>query len=251
MGTLVSPETKPADILWPGEELVYRVRWGPITLGWITVRLHGLAAFEGSPVYYASTEIRSAPAVSALVDINGVYHSYFERVGSLLRSRYFWAQERDTGDSLLSEYRFDYARRRATTWRRSARNGSETRTFPLGERGQDGISTFFFTRFIVGSEARYEEPTWVSYRFGVTEMEPQPERCAVRIPAAPYPVAAWRLEGIAHFEGLLGFKGPYEGWFSADEARVPLRARLSVIVGHVTVELIRWKRGSWNPPRAP
>nr|BCX00551.1 MAG: hypothetical protein KatS3mg041_0597 [Bacteroidota bacterium] len=241
---------EPSRVFWSGEELAYRVRWGPLTLGWITVRLHGDTLFEGRTVRHASTEIRSVPAVSALVNISGVYHSYLEELDGLVRSRYFWSREQDRGDSVLSEYRFDYLRGRVLTIRRSLRGGVEERAFPLRGRGQDGISVFYFTRLVAGGQRRYDEPTWVSYRFGTTEIEPTAGLSVVRVPAVPYPVAAWCLRGVAHFEGLLGFKGPYEGWFSADEARVPLRARLSVIVGYVQVELIAWKRKGWNPPRA-
>jgi hypothetical protein len=44
--------------------------------------------------------------------------------------------------------------------------------------------------------------------------------------------------------------GDFEGWFSNDEARVPILAKMKVILGSITIELMRWKRAGWTPPRA-
>jgi hypothetical protein len=51
------------------------------------------------------------------------------------------------------------------------------------------------------------------------------------------------------FSGIYGLTGPFEGWFSNDDARVPIRANMEVMLGSVKVELIGWNRGGWNPPR--
>jgi hypothetical protein len=42
--------------------------------------------------------------------------------------------------------------------------------------------------------------------------------------------------------------GEFTGWFSDDEAAVPIKGKLNVLLGSVTVELIQWKRDSWSPP---
>jgi hypothetical protein len=43
--------------------------------------------------------------------------------------------------------------------------------------------------------------------------------------------------------------GDFVGWFSDDAAAVPIKGKLKVLLGNVTVELIRWNRKGWNPPQ--
>jgi len=48
--------------------------------------------------------------------------------------------------------------------------------------------------------------------------------------------------------GNYGLSGKFEGWFSDDDAHIPIKAKMNVYVGSVVIELVKWKRGSWNPP---
>jgi len=70
------------------------------------------------------------------------------------------------------------------------------------------------------------------------------------IDAVPYPVACRRIHGTAGWTGVYGLSGAFDGWFSDDDAHVPIIAKMSVYVGSVTLELVRWKRPGWNPPNA-
>jgi hypothetical protein len=58
------------------------------------------------------------------------------------------------------------------------------------------------------------------------------------------------FDGRADFVGIFGLTGGFEGWFSNDEARVPIMAKMKVLIGSVTIELMRWNRPGWTPPRA-
>ena len=42
----------------------------------------------------------------------------------------------------------------------------------------------------------------------------------------------------------------FQGFFSDDEAAVPIRAEAKVIVGSIVVELEEWERPGWIPPVA-
>jgi hypothetical protein len=59
------------------------------------------------------------------------------------------------------------------------------------------------------------------------------------------------LFGKANFtaSALAGFTGEFRGWFSNDEAAIPIYAELTISLGTIDVELEYWKRGPWNPPR--
>jgi hypothetical protein len=57
------------------------------------------------------------------------------------------------------------------------------------------------------------------------------------------------FEGRADFEGIFGMTGDFEGWFSNDEARVPILAKMKVIIGNIRIELTKWNREGWKPPK--
>ncbi len=75
------------------------------------------------------------------------------------------------------------------------------------------------------------------------------KRETVEVDAIEYPVDVVEFEGKAEFVGIFGLTGDFEGWFSNDEARVPIVAKMKVIIGSVTLELMEWKRPGWIPPR--
>jgi hypothetical protein len=48
---------------------------------------------------------------------------------------------------------------------------------------------------------------------------------------------------------LYGLGGKFEGWFSADDSRVPIKARMKVYLGNINIELKKWIRTDWTPPK--
>ena len=64
-----------------------------------------------------------------------------------------------------------------------------------------------------------------------------------------YDMAGIRIAGVADFVGVVGLTGEFEGWFSDDDARVPLKARFNIIIGSVTLELKSYIRPGWVPPK--
>ncbi len=70
------------------------------------------------------------------------------------------------------------------------------------------------------------------------------------VDAVNYPVGVVYFDGRADFTGIFGLTGGFEGWFSNDDARIPITAKLKVILGSVRVELTKWKRNAWTPPQA-
>jgi hypothetical protein len=65
-----------------------------------------------------------------------------------------------------------------------------------------------------------------------------------------YPIMTTHFDGTANWTGVYGLTGSFEGWFSDDAARVPIKAKMKVYIGSVTLELQSWKRGNWQPPKA-
>ena len=55
-----------------------------------------------------------------------------------------------------------------------------------------------------------------------------------------------RCNGTANFKGVFGLTGEFAGWFSDDEARIPLKSQMNVMIGSVTLELDSYKRKNWR-----
>ena len=64
-----------------------------------------------------------------------------------------------------------------------------------------------------------------------------------------YDVSSVYLEGFAYFTAVFGMTGDFSGWFSNDAARIPLKAKLKVKIGNVSLELKSWKRKNWTAPK--
>ena len=116
---------------------------------------------------------------------------------------------------------------------------------------QDGLSLFYFARAKLHSRGTLSIPTVVSEAKGITTIDFREERVHEEIDAVKYPIDLIHFEGEAGFVGIFGLTGGFEGWFSNDAACVPVLAKMKVLIGSVRIELVRWKRRSWEPPRFP
>jgi hypothetical protein len=76
------------------------------------------------------------------------------------------------------------------------------------------------------------------------------KKTSTEIDAVKYPVETIEFDGRADFVGIFGLTGGFSGWFSNDEAAVPIIAKMKVILGSIRLELVKWNRPGWVPPRA-
>lgn len=67
--------------------------------------------------------------------------------------------------------------------------------------------------------------------------------------AIDYHVAVIKIAGVADFVGLFGLTGEFISWLSADEARIPIKAQFNVSIGSISLELEKYKRTGWEPPK--
>jgi hypothetical protein len=113
----------------------------------------------------------------------------------------------------------------------------------------DGLSLFFFARDKLLSGQQFNVPTLIKEQKANSFLDFRNERTSVEVDAIDYPVDVVHFDGHLDFVGIFGLTGGFEGWFSNDEARVPIMAKMKVLIGSVTVELMKWNRQGWTPPR--
>jgi hypothetical protein len=91
-------------------------------------------------------------------------------------------------------------------------------------------------------------PTVSNEKIGETQFYPLRSRSKVNIDAWKNPIQVVELSGKMQLEGIFGLTGDFKGWFSDDDAAIPITSEMKVILGSVRIELKQWNRKGWNPP---
>lgn len=242
-----SPPRVMPPVMQEGEELIYNVRYGFFNLGQIKIRTTERQHTLAGTVYTARADINSYPKVP-FVDLHAVFESVID---SLMFSRWFTGKMKEDDRWDFSRYIFDYDRRAVRMEiGRFDTVISKRETLAVAGPHQDGLSLFFLARDQVMSGKKQTIPAIVTEKKVQTVLNFSGKQEKVEIDAVEYPVDAVYFDGTADFVGIFGLTGDFEGWFSNDAARVPIMAKMRVILGSVTLELMQWKRAGWTPPRA-
>jgi hypothetical protein len=229
-----------------GEELTYNVRYGFINLGQVRIRVLDKKLAPTYLAYNGKALIESYSGVP-FVDLKATFESLID---SAVFSRYFVGRNKDGKFWEYARYSFDYDNHRVITEVGHRDTIIEKRdTLPLETLYNDGLSLFFFARDRLYSGKKMNIPTLIKEAKVNTFIDFKNQRTSVEVDAIDYPVDVIEFEGDAEFVGLFGLTGEFSGWFSNDDARVPIKAKMKVIIGSITIELMDWKRPGWVPPR--
>ncbi len=246
MGT--SMLTAGTGLIYPGEELVYRVSYLNISLGTIKTVTEPYTTLDGRKVAKVKIFIDSHPNIP-FVSLHSIYESWID---TSVTFSYKFNANTMVEDNVweFDQYLFDYTSRKATLekWRKKEKLASKQ--FDITKHLNDGSSLLFCARAMLYSGKSYNIPTVIMEERVSTVINFAGNKAETEIDAVEYPVRTVYLNGDANWTGIYGLTGRFEGWFSDDEARIPIRAKMNLYVGSVTIELQSWKRGSWRPPQA-
>ncbi len=233
-------------VLCEGEELVYNVRYGFIDLGQVRIRTLARADVLGNHTIHTKALIDSYSGVP-FVDLHAIFESWID---SLMFSRRFVGKSKEGKSWEYSRYIFDYDANRVLV-EGGRRDTLVERRDTLAAEGkfQDGLSLFFFARDKLTSGRKMNIPCLIKEEKVNTYIDFENKRTSVEVDAVDYPVDVIEFAGTAEFVGIFGLTGDFDGWFSNDSARVPIMAKMKVIIGNITIELMGWKRPGWVPPR--
>ncbi len=248
-GLLYQTGTGPQPVMVGGEELVYEVRWSMFKLG--SIRIKTLPAKNPGSVF-------SSVAYSDSYDIPFVdFHAFStSEMDSTLYSTGASLYERKDNRWMRQIYYFTPTSRTFVTEHAVVRDihsaPLQTPTYDTlklsYDRFQDGTSILYFARAHARDVKPISVPTLVRGKAGTTNFYFPGERTTETIDAVSNPVKVIQIEGKAEFEGIFGLTGDFVGWFSDDSAAVPIKAKMKVILGSITLELKEWKRPGWSPP---
>lgn len=237
-----------SSVLQPGEELTYRVSYLNITLGTVKSIVQPYTTLDGKRVGKIKVIINSHPNIP-FVSLNSIYESWIDT--SATYSHKFNANtELGDGTWQFEQYLFDYISKTATIEKFKNKEKVSSKTFGIAKRYNDGSSLLFAARALLRSNKSYRLKCVIMDDTVNTLINYEGKREDVDIDASSYPVRTVYFAGDADWTGVYGLTGRFEGWFSDDEACIPIKAKMRVYVGSVTLELVAWKRNNWQPPRA-
>jgi len=235
-------------VFFPGEVIEYEVSFMGIKLGNITITSENVIDFKGKKVAKAKAEMKSNPGIP-FVSLHAFFDSWmdtrlthsYEFVGSTKGDENIWEKE---------TFYMDYDNKMITYEKKVSNVVQETKPIPFDKKVVDGCALFFLARQFTDLKKTIKVPTVIATGLSYTNLNFHGTKSEVKIPSVKYPVKTLYFDGKAEWEGVYGLKGYFKGWFSDDEARVPIKAQMNVYVGNVDIELVKWKRGSWQPPKA-
>jgi hypothetical protein len=230
-----------------GEDLIYNVSYAFIDIGQVRIKVLDKITEQNKSYYKAIVYIDSYKGVP-FVDLHAIYES------SIKPSIYsMWFRSRTKMDSQWKYvlYTYDYQNHNLCfehgIWGKQKIEKRDT--VQVDTVYQDGLSLFYFARANLMSQCKVNIPTVVSEEKVNTFISFSTERSGEKIDSVQYPIDVVHFRGKADFVGIFGLTGDFEGWFSNDAARVPILAKMKVLIGNVRIELRQWKREGWMPPR--
>jgi hypothetical protein len=236
-----------------GEEIEYSVHYSFFNIGVINFKVTGMEVRNGRNVYFVHAAIESNPSLSWLKELHVKFYSEIDEDAF----SYYWLGEDSSSKGIkYTRLKFDYENHKMhyESGKKLASGEykmEKRKTIPISSnRCQDGLSLFFYAREYVRQNKSDQVPTYMDTLGLTTEINFKNAFEKKEIDAASYPLSVVYFDGKADFTGIFGLTGGFEGWFSNDDARIPITAKLKVFLGSVRVELTKWKRNAWTPPYA-
>jgi hypothetical protein len=233
--------------LFVGEELTYLVSYSFMKLGEVKIKVRDKKERDGKTFYNAVAHIDSYSGIP-FVDIHQIYES---NISNKYYSDFFRGISKEKEPFSYTEYYFNYDEKKVRVKKGKfspAQVWTDT-TGIVNKFYQDGLSIFYYARMNSGQDTTVDVPCFVTEKNVTTKINFYKEITDVSIDAIDYDIECVRLDGEMNFISIFGLTGYFEGWFTNDEASIPVVAKMRVIIGNVRLELVKWNRKGWQPPK--
>lgn len=232
-----------------GEELQYNVSYSVFDIGLVKLQILDTATRNGNTVFRAKAFIDSYSGLP-FVDLHQVFYS---EMSPDALSQFFSTHTTTKPDRMpYVKYTFDYNKNKVFYESGTDPDAviSKTGETDISAEQLDGLSLFYFARKNFRQQKRISIPVFVSEKSYTTHFNFMNKVGTQEIDAVKYPVSINEFDGTSDFTGVFGLTGYFRGFFSNDNAGIPIVAKMKVILGSVHIELIKWTRPGWTPPRA-
>lgn len=227
----------PAKTIWykntpfkDGEVLLYKVKWGFIRLGTIEISQHIIDSSFSSR-YLVQLQAKST---NFRVILNA---------DSPTNSNFVLKQNKEK--EITTVYRCDPQEHLILmeSWEeeRLVRRSS----FFYEDAYYDPLGVIMMMRCLSASGLSVTLPTIVDFGVKDTDLNFTEVVKEIKVSAFDQPLKARQVKGIANWKAWAGINGPFKGWFSDDEAAIPLKIYLKIFLGSVILELEKLHRPDW------
>ncbi len=228
-----------------GEDFTYIVKYAFFNLGEVRIKVVDKEIINKTPVLKTIARMDSYEGLP-FVSLHQVYESYID--SSFYPKRFVGIM--NDKDTTITIYNFQNNKSiHVLRGYKNSDNYFVDSTASVSQKLQDGLSILFFARVNFGAANEITIPCFVNEKEEVTKIKYFSNDEPVSIESVDYEIDCKRLEGETDFVSVYGLTGRFEGWFSNDKNSVPIIAKMNVIIGNVTLELIDWNKNLWNPPR--
>jgi Protein of unknown function (DUF3108) len=230
-----------------GEELIYDVYYSFINIGWAKFNTTRVIGTKNR--YMCQAVLKSNEALPFVtVDFN--FTSEIEVLDNFVRPVKFISKEFRDGKVSIITYGFNYDSSSAYIKKIGFEGQTEyEERIPLYGVYQDGLSIFYFARFNFFSNKSVDVPVLINQDSSSIHINFNTAKTDIDIGEVNYDISSVYLDGSTNYKFVFGLTGDFSGWFTNDAARIPVKAKLKVKIGNVTLELKGWKRQGWNPPK--
>lgn len=232
-----------------GEELVYNVSYSFFDLGEVKLQIADTATKMGKRIFVAKAYIDSYSGVP-FVNLHQVFYS---EMTAAPYSVYFSVHNTaDPKETQYTRYAFQYPKNmmRYEFGTKQKPQTAQTGEISVTAFQQDGLSLFYYARTHIRAAEKVKTPIFINEKSFMTDFNFMGTIGTQKIEAVTYPVETIEFDGNANFIGIFGLTGYFQGFFSNDAAAVPIVAKMKVLVGSIHIELIKWNRPGWVPPKA-
>jgi len=236
-----------SNVIQIGEELVYEVSFLAIKLGTIKIITLPDSIINGEKLHNSKVYIQSNPNIP-FYSLRAIFNSYMDT--NLLVGKYF--------ECSIKEKNNDWGYQKITFKDKDFNNNLRNEKWYAKEKINDtiyenagkvidGSTLFFYARKHSNSIKIVKIPTLMDLEIGNTILRFTGKQEKIKIDVVKYPINTYYIEGKGEWKALYGLGDKFQGWFSVDDARVPIRATMNVYIGNVNIELKSWKRTNWEP----
>jgi tetratricopeptide (TPR) repeat protein len=217
----------------PNESLNYKVKYGFITLGWLNIRIEEEQIIEGKRVFPIIFYVNSNPSFDFILSLHHVYESYIDvNTMNAIKSRLYTPDE---ANYLIRNYYFDYDKNIFTSYGIHADGRFRRVIKDLPRTAQDPTSMLYFARGVISNRMGGTTTVVIDeeYKYGHIKYLNETEELDI----GDEEIEALKIFARADFNGIAGMNGDAWGWFSPDKEYVPLKGKIKIIVGSITVEV--------------
>jgi hypothetical protein len=234
-------------LMQTGEYLEYEVSFLAIKIGTIKMYIEPQTTYNNIPVYKVKSYIKSYDGIPFL-SLDATFESWIDKSANF--SHLFTSNIKKKDGWHFQKLDFNYVTNQFQFTHWLNKKQLESKQISTANKWNDGSSLFFVARKNLRNKKRIIVPTIIDADTCFTTINYSGKKETIETDAINYPVRTVYFNGKADWEGLYGLSGKFEGWFSDDEAAIPILAKMNVYIGSVNIELKKWKRANWSPPKA-